>query len=175
MGKMKVLNSNLVYDDFLKVYEEEVLLENGITHKFCLINQKNAAAVLPITTDNKVILVEQYRHGLKENMLEIPAGILEDDESYLECAKRELLEETGYTTKDIEFLCNYCPSAGVTNELVEIFLAKNVQKIGDLELDETEIITVHEYTLDEVITMINNGSIKDSKTMISILKYKLNL
>ncbi len=175
MGEIKVVNNKLVYDGFFKIYEKEFLLEHGITHEFCVMKQKNAAAVLPITSDNKIILVKQYRVGIEEYVLEIPAGLVDEGETHFECAERELLEETGCSSNNIEYFSEYCTAPGITDEVVKIFIAKNVQKISDLKLDETEFITVHEYELDEVLEMINKGLIKDSKTMISILKYKLSL
>ncbi len=175
MDKNKVLNSKLVYDGFLKVYEDEILLENGVSHTFCLVKQKKAAAVLPITKDNTIILVKQYRPGIADYTLEIPAGLLDGNEKHFDCAKRELLEETGYTTEDIEFFCKYSPSAGISNEIVEIFIAKNVNKVCELNLDETEVIEVVELTIDEAVNKINNSLIIDSKTVISILKYSLSL
>ncbi len=173
MGENKTISSKLVYDGFLKVYEDEILLENGVTHNFCLIKQKKAASILPITEDNKIVLVRQYRPGIDEYTLEIPAGLLDDNETHEQCAKRELLEETGYDSENIEYFCKYSPAGGVTNEIVQLFIAKDVVKTGKLNLDETEVITVHEFTLQEALEMIDNGLIIDSKTIIGILKYSL--
>lgn len=175
MGEIKVLNSKLAYDGFLKVYEDEILLENGVVHTFSLIKQKKAASVLPITKEGKIILVRQFRPGIKQYTLEIPAGLLDENETHFECVKRELLEETGYDTEDIEFFCKYSSIAGVSDEIVEIFIAKDIKKVSDLKLDETEVIEVKEYDLEDAVKMIDNGLIIDSKTVISILKYKLSL
>ncbi len=175
MSINKTVNSKLIYDGFIKLYEDEILLENGVKHKFSLIKQKQAASVIPVTKDQKVILVKQFRAGIGQYTLEIPAGILDENETHEQCAKRELLEETGYSSENIEFFCEYSPAAGITDEILKMYIAKDVIKVDKLNLDDTEVITVHEFTLKQALEMINEGLIIDSKTIIGILKYSLEL
>ncbi len=175
MGKTNdVISSKLAYDGFIKIYEEDVVLENGASHTFCIIRHKKASCVLPITKNNEVVLVKQYRPALGKYTLEIPAGLLDEGETELQSAKRELLEETGYTTDNIEYLCKFYPSVGISNETIKIFIAKDVEKVAEISLDETEFLTVHLFSLEEVEKMIENDELHDSKTVISIMKYLSN-
>lgn len=103
-------------------------------------------------------------------MLEIPAGTIDRSEPPIECAQRELQEETGYSAKHWETLGHIYPTPGYTNEILYLFLASEITK-GEQNLDDGEDIKVRWMPLSEVEEMIDNGGINDAKTIISIFKY----
>lgn len=134
-----------------------------------VIEHPGAAAILAIEGD-KVLLVRQYRfpHGY---VLEIPAGTLEKGEKPLRCAHRELREETGHTAKKMIPLIKYYPSIGYNTEVIHCYMASTIKKVGSLQLDRDEIISVVKVDLKKVIKMIMSGKITDSKTICAVLTY----
>ena len=135
-----------------------------------VIEHRGAAAMLAFDEDKKIILVKQNRfpHG---DVLEIPAGTLERKEEPVKCAFRELQEETGYTAKKMTPLITYYPSIGYNAEIIHCFLASELKKTSDLQLDDDEILSVVKMDLKKVISMIKTGKIQDSKTICAVLTY----
>jgi ADP-ribose pyrophosphatase len=136
-----------------------------------VIEHPGAAAILAIE-DDKVLLVRQHRfpHGY---VLEIPAGTLEKDEKPLKCAHRELREETGYTAKKMLPLIKYYPSIGYNTEIIHCYLASGIKKVGSLQLDHDEIMSVVKIDFKKVVKMIMSGKITDSKTICAVLTYAI--
>lgn len=131
-----------------------------------LVHHPGAVAILPFIDPKTIILVQQKRWGISDAMLEIPAGTLDiDGESPADCAKRELLEETGHTADSIKQLIIYHPSVGYSNEKITIFEATGLHKV---EAGEEGIITIPTPTA-ECYQMIKDGKITDSKTIIALL------
>lgn len=140
-----------------------------------LVLHPGAAAVIPIDEDGKILMVRQYRNASDSYTLEIPAGCLDSpDEDPADCAYRELEEETGYRSDDIEYLYNFYSSIGITDEVINIYVAKNLIETQQ-NLDEDEFVEVERYALEELIDMIFAGEILDNKTISSILMYKESL
>jgi len=136
-----------------------------------VIEHPGAAAILAIE-NGKVLLVRQHRfpHGY---VLEIPAGTLEKGEKPLKCAYRELREETGYTSKKMTPLIKYYPSIGYNTEVIHCYIASGVKKVGDLQLDHDEIMSVVKIDFRKVIKMILSGKITDSKTICAVLTFAI--
>ena len=136
-----------------------------------VIEHPGAAAVLAIE-DGKLLLVRQHRfpHGY---VLEIPAGTLEKGENPLKCAYRELREETGHTAKKMTPLIKYYPSIGYNTEIIHCYIASGVKKVGDLQLDHDEIMSVVKINFKKVVKMIMSGKITDSKTICAVLTYAI--
>ena len=134
-----------------------------------VIEHRGAAAMLAIDK-GRVILVKQHRfpHGY---VLEIPAGTLEKGESPKKCAFRELQEETGYKAKKMIPLISFYPSIGYNTEIIHCFLATGLTKVGDLKLDDDEIISIVHIELKKLLRMIKAGKIIDSKTICAVLTY----
>lgn len=126
-----------------------------------------AVAIVPITEDKEIYLVKQFRKATETELLEIPAGKLEINEQPVECAIRELKEETGLNVENMECIIDYYSSPGFTNEKIHIFMASGVT-IGEAEPEEDEYIDVVKVKIDEAMNMINDGIIKDGKTIIGI-------
>ena len=136
-----------------------------------IIEHPGAAAVLAIE-DGKLLLVRQHRfpHGY---VLEIPAGTLEKGEKPLKCAYRELREETGHTAEKMTPLIKYYPSIGYNTEIIHCYIASGVKKVGDLQLDHDEIMSVVKIDFKKVIKMIMSGKITDSKTICAVLTFAI--
>lgn len=164
MKKKKIFEGKILG---LSVYEG---LIEGRKVKREMIEHRGAAAMLAFDENQKVILVKQHRypHGF---VLEIPAGTLEKGEKPIKCAFRELEEETGYKAKKMTPLITFYPSIGYNTEVIHCFLASNLKKISDLQLDEDEILSVVKVDLNKLIKMIQNGKIQDSKTICAVLAY----
>jgi ADP-ribose pyrophosphatase len=149
------------------VYLDEVSLKNGRISKRIRIDHPQAAATVPFVSENEIIMVRQYRYALRRETLEIPAGKIDKGESPEECIKRELVEETGFEAGSIEWLCTYAPALGYSNELIHLYVGRDLQKVEE-KIDESEISSVETLPLEEVLGMIRNHKIIDSKTIIAL-------
>ncbi|WP_226666965.1 NUDIX hydrolase [Metabacillus litoralis] len=153
----------------IDLYVEEVELPNGKTSTREIVKHPGAVAVIALTKDQKIVMVEQYRKPLGRTIVEIPAGKLEKGEEPETTAKRELEEETGYTCDELEPLISFYTSPGFADELVHLFIAKNLEKLTHkAELDEDEFVEVMEVTLEEAQEMIVNQQIFDAKTAYAV-------
>jgi ADP-ribose pyrophosphatase len=112
-----------------------------------------------ITEDNKVLMVEQYRHAAEIISLEIPGGVVDAGENPQEALRRELLEETGYQFDDFELLCTVYPNPSTGNNQAYSYLAKGGKKVQGQELDDAEEIIVKEYTIDEIKQLLAENKI----------------
>ena len=149
------------------VYLDEVSLKDGTISKRICIDHPQAAAIVPLISDNELIMVRQYRYALKRETLEIPAGKIDKGESAEECIKRELAEETGFEAKAIKWLYTYAPAVGYSNELIHLYLGSDLEKLGN-KVNDGEISSLEILTIDEVLGMIRNHEIVDSKTIIAL-------
>lgn len=167
------LGRELVYKGaILDVYQDSIKVPNGNIAKWDFIKHKGAAAVLPVTDDGKIIMVKQYRNAIERDSLEIPAGGRNSaDEPTIIAAARELEEETGYRSDDLELLLSTVPAIAYSSEVIDIYIARNL-KPSKQHLDEDEFVDVFEYTLDELCEMIYSCKIQDSKTIAAIMTYK---
>ena len=170
---VKRMGRELAYQGtVLKVYKDHMKFSNGNTEDWDFIHHDGAAAVIPVMDDGKILMVKQYRNALERDTLEIPAGKLDDpDEEGIVCASRELKEETGYSSDDLEWLLTIRTTVAFCNERIEVFVARNLIP-GEQHLDEDEFVYVKAYELEELKDMIFEGKIQDSKTMAAILAYE---
>lgn len=140
-----------------------------------LILHPGAAAVIPIMDDGTILMVRQYRNASDSYTLEIPAGTLDGpDEDPIDCAFRELEEETGYKTSHMSYLYKFYSSIGICDEVIHIYVAKNLVP-SKQNLDEDEFVEVERYDLATLVQMIFDGEIVDNKTISAILTYKVSL
>lgn len=129
-----------------------------------------AAAIVPITADNDVILIEQYRTAAGKTLLEIPAGKLEKGEDPHNCAERELFEETSFKPGETEYLTRFYTSPGFCNEIIYLYLGKNVEKVSfQNNLQEDEFINIKKISIEKALEKVYKGEIIDSKTIIGLL------
>ena len=170
---VKRMGRELAYQGtVLKVYKDHMKFSNGNTEDWDFIHHDGAAAVIAVMDDGKILMVKQYRNALERDTLEIPAGKLDDpDEEGIVCASRELKEETGYSSDDLEWLLTIRTTVAFCDERIEVFVARNLIP-GEQHLDEDEFVDVKAYKLEELKEMIFEGKIQDSKTMAAILAYE---
>lgn len=170
--KMKRMKRELKYEgSIVKVYMDEVELPNGKIAKWDFINHDGAAAVVPVTSEGKILMVKQYRNALDRDTLEIPAGKLDDiSEETSVCASRELEEETGYKPGKLEFLMTLCTWVAFTNEKIDVYVATDLIPAKQ-NLDEDEFIDVKAYSVDDLKEKIFKGELQDAKTISAILAY----
>ncbi len=132
------------------------------------------AVVVPVKDDGKIILISQYRYPHNKVVLELPAGKLEKGEDPLDCATRELTEETGYTSKNISKLGKIFTTPGFCDEVLHIYLAKDLTAGNHAREEGEEGMEIFELSLDEIDKKIKSGEIVDAKTISGIYMYKLD-
>lgn len=171
--EVKCVKRELVYQGtILEVYKDHMEFSNGNTAEWDFIRHDGAAAVVPVMEDGRILMVSQYRNALGRMTLEIPAGKLDKpEEPGIECARRELEEETGYRSEKLEWLLSLRTTVAFCNEKIEIFVARNLIPSCQ-HLDEDEFVDVKAYTVKELKEMIFTGKIEDSKTIAAILAYE---
>lgn len=172
-NEVRRTNRTLKYEgNILKIYEDHMEFANGSSEEWDFIHHDGAAAVIPVREDGKILMVRQYRNALERETLEIPAGKLDaPGEPGIQCASRELEEETGYRSDRLERLLTLRTTVAFCDERIEIFLARDLIP-SKQHLDENEYVQVEAYTLDELKQMIFGGKIEDSKTIAAILAYE---
>lgn len=169
---VKLIKREMAYKGaVLDVYDDLVEIKGKQAH-WDYIHHDGAAAVVPVTDEGKILMVRQYRHALKRYTLELPAGKVDaPGEPKLECAKRELEEETGYASDDFEHLIDLNTTVAFCDEFISIYVARNLRKT-EQHLDDDEEIDVEEWDIDELIAKIYSFEITDSKTMAALLAYR---
>lgn len=174
MDEIKRESRQLKYTGtILKVYTDHMIMPDGRTADWDFIEHKGAAAVVPVTDDGKILMVRQYRNALERYTLEIPAGALNYvGEPKDVCAARELEEETGYKAGRLEWLMNLNTTVAFCNELIGIYIASDLTKTQQ-HLDDDEYINVEPHDLSELLDMVYAGRITDSKTVASLMAYKV--
>lgn len=153
---------------------DEIEYHSGNTGIREVVVHPGGAIIIPVKSDGKIVLVNQFRYPLQKYLLELPAGKLDKNEKPFDCASRELEEETGYKAKRItEIGCIYT-TPGYSTELLQIFLAEDLMQ-GNHNREEGEYgMEVFEFTLEEIEKKILLGEIVDSKTISGLMLYKLN-
>ena len=169
--QIKLLSRELKYEGvLLKIYKDTVSVGDNIC-EWDYVEHLGAAAVLPMLDDETVVMVRQYRLPLDRYTLEIPAGKLDNkDEDYLVCAKRELEEETGYKSDNMEFLLDSIGSNAFWNTKVRCFVAKDLQE-STMHNDRDEETKVELWNIYDLKEKILKGEITDAKTISSVMTY----
>lgn len=162
------IHSELVYQGrFLKIMRDQVQLPNGgIGHREYILHP-GAAVVIPVLDTGEILLVEQYRHAVKQVFLELPAGKKDKDEDPLMTAHRELEEETGYKADKIEYLTMIHPVIGYADEVIYVYRATGLVP-GPQKLDPGEFLELKKFTSDELKEKVKRGEITDVKTLIGL-------
>ncbi len=155
------------------IYEDTVKLPNGKIEKWDFVaHRMGAACVVPVTPDGHILLVRQYRPALDRYTWELPAGCRDEvDEPTDITARREMEEETGYTSDDITQLLSLKSTVAFCNELIDVYLARDIRRIGEQNLDPAEEISMKLWELNDILEEIYAGRIQDGKTVAGILAY----
>ncbi|BDH61327.1 ADP-ribose diphosphatase [Lysinibacillus sp. PLM2] len=172
----KSVRSERIYEGkVVSLKIDDVILPNGKEAKREIINHPGAVAIIAITDEGKLVLVEQYRKALERSIIEIPAGKLEKGEAPEQTARRELEEETGYGCQNLTYVQSFATSPGFADEIIHIFVATDLYQIEEkAALDEDEFVSLMEVTVEEAEKMVKDQHIFDAKTAFAVLWMKLN-
>ncbi|MFA5867842.1 MAG: NUDIX hydrolase [Actinomycetota bacterium] len=175
MNDYEVIGSKSVFNgEVLKVRVDEVRMPSGKIVEREVITHGGAVGIIPVTDDNKIILVEQYRHAVDKMLLEIPAGKLDPGETPEDCARRELIEETGQAPGRLIPISSFFTSPGYSNEIFHLYAAEDLS-VEVADEPEEEIVGTVDVTVAEAIKMIDDGRIEDGKTIAAIGMIKIYL
>ena len=169
LEEKKISREEIFEGRVLHVVKDTVSLPDGGTATREILLHHGAVCIIPITDDGKVILERQFRYAVGDVLVEIPAGKLEPGEDPLECAKRELQEETGYSADEMIVIGDYYGSPALLREHITMYLARGLHK-GKTHYDDDEFMEVFEMPLDDLIDDVMNNKIPDAKTQLCALK-----
>ena len=175
MGSIKRIDRILKYQGtIVDVYQDIMQTDDGREARWDYIaHRKGASAVVPVMDDGSILMVRQYRNALDRYTIEIPAGARNSvDEPHIDCAARELEEETGYKAGKLIPLIQTASTVAFCNEIIHIFAASELIKTRQ-HLDEDEFLNVERYKLSDLLDMIFAGEIQDSKTVAALMAYKV--
>ncbi len=168
----KTVNSKKIFEGkIINLRVDTIELPNQKRATREIVEHPGAVGIVPITSNQEMILVKQFRKPVDDFLLEIPAGKLEKNEEPLSCAVRELKEETGYTSANIKSLFSFYTSPGFSDEKMYLYLATDITP-GPSNPDEGEYIHIESYPIAQLVDMIYRDEIKDSKTIIGIMAAK---
>lgn len=153
------------------VIHESVRLPDGTKTEFDHASEPPAVVILPLTTGSEVVLIEEWRQAIQRINRGLPAGSMEPGEDPERAAHRELAEETGYEASEIEYLTSAEPANGLLDVEHHYFLARNCEPTAEQELDFNESIRVETAGLRELRDAIENGEIRDGRTVLGVLYY----
>ncbi len=161
---MKKVGRKQVYEG--KLFD--VVVENWGKREREIVEHPGSVTIVPVDADGRIVLTRQFREAARKELLELPAGMLDEGEVPLECARRELAEETGLHGGDWRELRRIHPSPGILREPVTIFLAEGLEE-GERQLEETEQIEVVRLAVTELEARL--GELEDAKTLVGVLLY----
>lgn len=165
----EILQTRRIYDGrVVNLRVDQVRLPSGVEATREIIEHPGAVAIVPILEGDRVVLVRQYRSAVAEDLLEIPAGTLKIGEDPLECAKRELIEETNYSAGRIDQFMFSWVAPGYSAEAMYYFLASDLAPCEGVQ-DEDEDVSVEIVELADILKLIQSGNIRDTKTIAGLL------
>ena len=169
MPNNKDENTVIHQGNLIALHNERVEFPNGGHTYFDIVKHPGGAVILAINHKQEVCLLKQWRHAVRQDIWELPAGCLEEGEAPLLTAQRELEEEAGVVASDWQALGHICSSPGFSNEILYLFCARELSS-GVVNLDDAEQIEAHWVAVDEVKAMIERGEIIDAKTLALLYK-----
>jgi len=170
VGEFELVESRLIYEgNIISLYVDKIKSPMGQVMEREVVKHLDAVGIVAVTKNKEIVLVRQYRHPINDDLLEIPAGLLNDSESPSDCAVRELKEETGYAAKNIERLSVFYTSAGFTDERFYLYFTDDIEE-GEPEREPgEEDLRVEIVPLRDAVEMVAKGAIEDAKTLTAIL------
>lgn len=136
-----------------------------------VVEHRGSVAILPLLDGDRVLLERQYRYVIGRELIEIPAGMVEEGESIEEAAQRELMEETGYRAGRMEYIGRCYMTPGYCNELIHFFIARDLERLPERSMDEDEEIELITMSMDEALSKVMNNEIEDAKTLYALMRY----
>lgn len=165
----EVLSSERVHDRWLGLRVDRLRYPSGLETTHDVVEHRGGVTLLPIDADDAVLFVSQYRHAIGRDLLELPAGTLDEGEEPEVCAQRELQEETGYRAGSIERLGGFYSAPGYCTEYLPAFLCTDLTE-SRLDGDE-DAIDVVRVPFEDALRMVARGEIEDAKTLAALLLY----
>jgi ADP-ribose pyrophosphatase len=147
-------------------------MPDGSGHVREVVRHPGAVVILPLLDDGRICFVRNYRVAVAQMLIELPAGTLDPGEDPADAALRELAEETGYRAGRLEHLLTFCMSPGILDEQMHLYVAHSLRP-GPMALDAGEDIQPLLYTLDEALGMARHGEIRDAKSLVGLLYYRM--
>jgi ADP-ribose pyrophosphatase len=170
-GRAKLLKSKVLYKGKVFSLRRDTVIEpGGVRADRDIVVHPGSVVVLPIFQDGRVLLIRQYRHTVGDFLWELVAGRKEPQETPAVAARRELLEETGYTARRLRKLLHIIPTPGFVDEWLWIFAAQGLAE-GAAHPEEDEKIIPRAFTLKQVDAMIRSGRLRDAKSIAGLLYY----
>lgn len=164
----KILSRHVVYRGrILNLRVDNVRVPSGKRAYREVIEHNPAVGLIPLTNDGNVLLVSQFRYAIDEEILEIPAGIVEDGEEFETAALRELQEEVGFTASELVHVGSFYTSPGFSNELLVIYLASGLTP-SKLDEDEDEFIQTVPVKIEDIPHLLTEGKVRDGKTFAAL-------
>lgn len=171
----KTLHTEAIFNGrIISLQVDDVSLPNGATAKREIVKHPGAVAVIPITDDGKIIMVEQYRKALERSIIEVPAGKLEPGEEPIVTARRELEEETGYGCGTLTYIQSFATSPGFADEIIHMYAASGLYKIEHpVAGDDDEFVELLYVTIEEAEALVQSQAIYDAKTAFAVIWAKM--
>lgn len=170
--KEKTIENEVIYDGkIIRVEKDVIELEDGHRSTREVVFNSGGVCVLAITEDQKVVFAKQFRYPSKEELYELPGGKQNPDENFVETGLRELEEETGYKSDKAKYFGYFYPTVAYATETIHMLLAEDCVYKG-VHLDEGEHVDTELFPIEKAIEMALDGTIKDGKTIIALLKYQ---
>jgi ADP-ribose pyrophosphatase len=156
----------------LDLHVDTVRRPDGSTGDYEVVRHGAAAAVLPVIHrqpgQSEILLLRQYRYAAERELWEVPAGLVDPGETPEECARRELIEETGYSGGKFDPMCEMLTTPGFSDEVIHLFLAEDLQA-GNHSREPDEFMTVESVSMKRAIELVRSGAVTDGKTALAIL------
>jgi len=167
MGRWKKIESRKIADStFFTLVEDDVRLPDGRVKTYTMLDIPDFAGVLPVL-DDRLVMIKNYRYPIDEMVLELPAGLIDEYETPIETAERELEEETGYILKNAEKLCEYHPIASLNTQTAHLFIG-DAEEGGDISRDKGEDMDVEVIPIEKIYKKLRNRELSHPHTMIAL-------
>ena len=171
-AKARVLFSRVVYrGPAFTVTADQVLEPSGVRARRDIVHHSGSVVILAVEdsgSESRILLERQYRHAARQSLWELPAGRIDNGENGLTAARRELLEETGYTATDWKCILRFYASPGFLAETMDVYLARGLRR-GKAQPEADEVIRIRKVPLSTAVSMVMKGAIRDAKTIASVL------
>jgi len=167
----ELIEKQVLYQGDRVQLEIHHLMFQGVRFRKEVVIHPGAVVIIPILDKEKVLLIRNLRYALNQVLIELPAGTLEKKEDAINCAGRELLEETGYLARRLKPMASFYASPGILTEKLYVFLAYDLQK-QQQELEAGEDIQLLPTSLEHAMEMIRTGQIQDAKTIAALMMYE---
>jgi ADP-ribose pyrophosphatase len=165
----ELVHSERVYQGrAVSIRRDEVRLPNGHTTRLDIVEHVGSAILIPIDAQGNIHFVRQYRHAAGEEMVELPAGTLDPGEAPLDCARRELREETGLGADEVREIGGFYLAPGYSTEFMHVYLATGLRP-SPLERDEDEFLEPLSMPASEALALARSGGLPDAKSLAALL------